>query len=310
VYSIEFPQTGKWSIIADGSDQFSILVNGKSDLSFDSFRFVETGGRPGHTGAFPISGSPAPGKVLFAQATLTGAKQLLSYEFRNRTGTVLSRFSLASNDAADTQTQTGEVTVPAEPFNVYAVGEDDNRLNFQRVIATTFNPQNVTVVAPVAVTLPRGQTTTYFFKVQNSGAADTFIFSVLDDKKYIASMSTASATLGTGDATIVKVTLNPSVAEPVGTVDTLTFSAQSTSVSDASNFAVLSSPVVAATLAGDVNRDGKIDCDDLGLVRASFGARAGDRSFNPNVDIDNNGVVDARDLAFVARLVSVGTTCK
>ena len=310
VFTIDAPQKGEWKIIASGTDQFSILANGRSDLSFDAFRFVTESGRPGHTGAFPIPGAPSPGKTLFAAATVTGNKTLVSYEFRSRTGAVLDRFSLVSNDAADSDTQTGAVTVPNGPFNVYAVGEDDNRQRFQRLISTAFNPQSISLIAPLTVPLPRGQATTYFFKAQNDGPADTFNFIATDDKKYITSVAPASASLASGQSAVIKIVLTPPLSVPIGSRDSLTLTVESTSNPDGRNFAVLSSQVVGATVAGDVNRDGRVDCDDLGLIKASFGSRAGGKAFNPNVDVDNNGVIDARDLAIVSRLIPVGTICK
>lgn len=107
----------------------------------------------------------------------------------------------------------------------------------------------------------------------------------------------------------MKVDLTPPTTTSVGTIDTLTFSAESVTRNDVRNFAVLSSQVIAPPAVGDVNRDGRVDCDDLGLVKASFGKRAGQPAFNPTVDIDINGIVDARDLAQVARQVPVGTIC-
>ena len=90
---------------------------------------------------------------------------------------------------------------------------------------------------------------------------------------------------------------------PVGTRDTLTVTATSTTRPDVRNFAVITSTVVAPKLFGDVNRDGRVDCDDLALIRASFGSKTGSRSFNPDVDVDSNGAIDIRDLASVTRLL-------
>ena len=68
--------------------------------------------------------------------------------------------------------------------------------------------------------------------------------------------------------------------------------------------------MVAAKLFGDVNRDGLVDCADLALIKASFGSRTGSRAFNPDVDVDTNGVIDIRDLAAVSRVLPVGTNCR
>ena len=75
-------------------------------------------------------------------------------------------------------------------------------------------------------------------------------------------------------------------------------------VSDA-NF-TLSAP---ASVPGDVNADGVVDCADLGVVRASFGRRTGQAGFDARADVTRDGVVDARDLNFVSQRVAAGTSC-
>ncbi|MFC5514066.1 dockerin type I domain-containing protein [Massilia jejuensis] len=310
VLSINAPQVGEWKVNISGLDEFSIIINGRSALAFDSFRFVTSAGRPGHLGAKAYSGWPAPGATLHALASMTGTTQNLAFQFRTPAGTVLRNFTLSANDTAQPGVQTGTVQVPNEPFNVYAVGELAGRVKFQRVIASTVVPQLVSVVAPIAVGLPRGQLTNYLFKVRNDGAAGTFNFVARDDRLYITSVTPASATLASGASVLVRVQLTPPSTAPVGTVETLTFTAEHALQPDLRNFAVLTSQVIGAAIVGDLNRDGVVNCDDLGLVKASFGMRAGNPSFNPVVDLDNNGIVDARDLALVASKVPAGTVCK
>jgi hypothetical protein len=70
-----------------------------------------------------------------------------------------------------------------------------------------------------------------------------------------------------------------------------------------------STTVTVATLVGDLNSDGAVNCGDLAVVRASFGKRTGQSAFDPRADVNSNGVVDVRDLSFVSRLVSPGTKC-
>jgi len=308
--AIDAPQQGTWQITASGSDTFSILVNGASSLSFSDFSFVEEKGRPGHSGAFPIAGSPGPGQTLQAMATLGAAATTRSYEFRRPDNTLLSRFTLESTVPTDTTIQIGAVQVPDGPFVAYAVGVDDAGAEYQRVVANVFNPQTVMVTAPSAVGLPQGQTTTYIFSVKNEGSADNFNFDALDDRGYVLSVTPASAALATGASTTVAVAVRPPVTAPIGSVQTLTFNAQSAADAAARNFATLSSVVTAPVITGDVNRDGRVDCDDLGLVRVSFGSTPAAGAFNPNVDLDANGIVNARDLAVVGRAVPAGTICR
>ena len=62
-------------------------------------------------------------------------------------------------------------------------------------------------------------------------------------------------------------------------------------------------------LPGDVNADGVVDCADLGVIRAAFGTRTGQPGFDPRADVVQDGVIDVRDLTYVARLVPQGTSC-
>jgi hypothetical protein len=64
-----------------------------------------------------------------------------------------------------------------------------------------------------------------------------------------------------------------------------------------------------AKVPGDLNGDGKVDCSDLAIVRASFGKRSGQPGFDSRADTNNDGVVNVRDLSFVAQKLSAGTRC-
>lgn len=62
-------------------------------------------------------------------------------------------------------------------------------------------------------------------------------------------------------------------------------------------------------LGGDLNGDNAVNCADLAIVRASMGRRTGQPGFDARADVDKNGVVDMRDLAYVAQRVPAGTSC-
>jgi uncharacterized repeat protein (TIGR02543 family) len=62
-------------------------------------------------------------------------------------------------------------------------------------------------------------------------------------------------------------------------------------------------------IPGDLNGDGAVTCADLAIVKASFGKRTGQTGFDSRADINNDGVVDIRDLSFVSRLLLAGTKC-
>jgi hypothetical protein len=63
-------------------------------------------------------------------------------------------------------------------------------------------------------------------------------------------------------------------------------------------------------IPGDVNGDDTVDCGDLVIIKASFGKRSGQPGFDPRADINGDGVVNVKDLAFVARKIPVGVRCQ
>jgi 6-phosphogluconolactonase len=62
-------------------------------------------------------------------------------------------------------------------------------------------------------------------------------------------------------------------------------------------------------MEGDVNGDGFINCVDVDLVKASFGAKTGQPGFNPAADVNKDGVVNVLDLAIVSQKLIPGTKC-
>lgn len=311
VFTVTAPAPGAWRLDVSGSigGEYSVLVSGESDLSLDEFRFVELGGRPGHQGYFPIGGLPRLGAVSKALAKLSGSPASVQFEFRNLNGGLLQRFNL-STDGAEPGRLVGDVTVPTESFRIYAVGQDGAGTSYQRLVSTVIIPQAVLVNAPASVDLGQGQATTFIYEVKHSGPADTYRFEGTDVRRFISSVTPASATLTDGASQLVRVVVTTPAGTPVGTSDTITLTAVSASDVARRNFAVINTSVVAPKLFGDVNRDSVVDCADLALIKASFGSKAGSRSFNPDVDVDTNGVIDIRDLAAVSRLLPAGTVCR
>ena len=66
---------------------------------------------------------------------------------------------------------------------------------------------------------------------------------------------------------------------------------------------------VGQIILGDLNGDRKVDCVDLTVIKAAFGKRTGQPGFDLRADVNNDGVVDIRDLTFVSQRLPVGTRC-
>jgi streptogramin lyase len=60
---------------------------------------------------------------------------------------------------------------------------------------------------------------------------------------------------------------------------------------------------------GDLNGDGNVNCQDIAIVKASFGKRSGQTGFNSSADVNQDGMVDIRDLAWVSQKLPAGTRC-
>jgi hypothetical protein len=62
-------------------------------------------------------------------------------------------------------------------------------------------------------------------------------------------------------------------------------------------------------MPADVNGDLKIDCSDVAVVKAALGRRIGQLGFDARVDVNNDGIVDIRDLAAVTQKLAPATSC-
>jgi hypothetical protein len=123
--------------------------------------------------------------------------------------------------------------------------------------------------------------------VRNDGPADTFSISATDDRHYITSVSPSTLTLATGASANVIVTLTPPSSAVIGSSDSLTVSAQSTSVASLHNSASLTMLV-----SGVAQMPGRPDfmAEIIGQENVAPGVIGLDVRFT------NTGVGTARDM--------------
>jgi hypothetical protein len=254
IVNVTGPTPGVWKLsITGGSGSYSASVKGNSPIRFDRFDFVETRGRDGHTGLYPILGQPVAGSDLPGRARLFGPASNVHFELRSEAGDVLSPVDLelgGSPDVADDEYY-GTLTPPTgSTFRLYATGTDSAGDAFVRAFPPTFRAQSVKVesVSPPAG-LPAGQTTPVQFKVTNLGSPGTFGVTSVSSVGS-AAPSPSSVTLATGES----ATVSDAVTIPSGTADgtfvQLSLVAQSTADPAVTNNAVLGLVVGSAdTLA-------------------------------------------------------------
>lgn len=64
-----------------------------------------------------------------------------------------------------------------------------------------------------------------------------------------------------------------------------------------------------AYVYGDVNEDAQLNCADVSVATAAVGRRVGQPGYRAAADVDQNGVIDVRDIAAMARMLPAGTRC-
>ncbi len=71
----------------------------------------------------------------------------------------------------------------------------------------------------------------------------------------------------------------------------------------------ISNTNLTVVLRADLTGDGQVDCADLAIMKSLIGKRVGDPGFDPRADFNNDGVIDVRDLTYVANRATVGVRC-
>jgi len=229
--AVAVPQSGQ---------QFSIRVAGESTIDVTSFEFMEFADLGAHPGYKRIVGSPVPGRLTPVALTLAAAgASTATVQFRGLDGSVLQTLNLQdvgwSDDPSEVRASGwkvyfGQVTIPTVPFHVYVTGQTTNGNAYQRLLPGVIRPQTVEIIAPPIANLQPGKSMTYNMQVKNSGPADTFQLTGVDDENYLAGISPATFSLGTNATKNIKVSIKvPANAVPL-TLDTLRFTVQGTNV--------------------------------------------------------------------------------
>jgi hypothetical protein len=261
IFTIDAPTPGQWSLAVGGWGRLSMVVMGNSDLSLDSFRFVERRGRIEHEGLFPIKGQPLAGEDQMVTASLVGPFATTEFLRQSPDTTPIDTLALIAGndeDAAD-DVFVGTLDPGAGAFRVYARGTDLDGNIFQRAFAPTFRGQSVKVSALTsAARLTPGTVTWVELEVTNLGLSADFRVTAADDLGFVSSVSPSVVTLGMMESATVEIGLFvPAEQEP--RIDTLTVVAQSLADASVSNSAIMGLAIDAET---DQDGDGFPDDED------------------------------------------------
>jgi hypothetical protein len=237
-----------------------------------------------------IDGEPGPDQPLYAIAALSGIASAPQFQLRRKNFTALAPLAL-EQDQTDNGKYFGALTIPNQPFVVYATGTDSSGYPYQRLVSVMVTPQTVSVIAPSRQDLRPGISTALVYQVRNDGPADTFAISATDDRHYITSVTPSTLTLATGASANVTVTLKPPADARIGSSDSLTLSAQSTSVASLHNSASLT--VLVSGVAQTPGRPDLI-AEIVGQENVAPGVIGLDVRFT------NTGVGTARDLSLAS----------
>jgi dockerin type I repeat protein/uncharacterized protein DUF642 len=117
------------------------------------------------------------------------------------------------------------------------------------------------------------------------------------------------ATCGTGPQTFTVGTLNTPTLNNTFTAAGAGLQSYPVTATDLAGNTSTSKANYTVIPPGDLNGDGSVGCDDLAIVKASFGKKAGQPGYNPIADVNHDGVVNVLDLSFVASRIPNGTKC-
>lgn len=292
--AVTTPSAGNWKLTLGGIGNYDISLTGDSNLELNRFEFVETRGRDGHAGLFPIKSQPLAGATQQARATILGEINTAQFVLVNEAGNSIASLPMTrAGSDSNADEFLASFVLPAETFRVLVKGQLLTGESYQRIYSPLFFGRSVKVEALGGGfgTFSPGQNYTVRFLVTNLGAPDTFLVTATDERHFINNVH-ASVTLGPSQTSVVEIALTIPTSTPIGTTNNISLAAKGVTTANGTVFTQI---VRAATIAGDIDGDGDVDRDDVSII---FMARNQASSGNGDPrDIDRDGkitVLDAR----------------
>lgn len=172
-------------------------------------RFVEPGGRPGHTGLFPLQGQPAVGKTQTLRVVVSGvAGPTVTVSLVSATGSTLSTSTFTRVEDPDFESKVfyGSFTIPAVPFRISVAGMGKDSKPFQLNPSSQILPSTLDIkIRPLHPSIARGVRNVFYLFVTNLGPPGTFNVSITDNVGNSANPYAPTMQLGTGQQSSIRI---------------------------------------------------------------------------------------------------------
>ncbi|KAH0556247.1 hypothetical protein GP486_005825 [Trichoglossum hirsutum] len=167
--SLPPPTPGIYKATISGNGTFTFLGAGVSTLQLSSFNFASVRGRPGHTGWYPMAGTPPFDKDVGAIAEMAGGFKTANFSFRAPSfaavaGATTSNMTAGSGQPGFPRNSSffaPAVRVPRQNLLLYVMGEDDKGMPYQRALQAVVVTANGTVPRVNTTATYPNSTTTY-----------------------------------------------------------------------------------------------------------------------------------------------------
>jgi len=198
----------------------------------DFFRcdLVETKGRAGHEGDFPIPGNPLPGQVDVL-VVFTDYAHAVQFRLETPSGDLLQYIELdAPAGQSISNSFGGTIEVPTEPFRIAASGEDLDSEAFDRACGQIYTPQSVEVRFQKEIIVAGPGLLEMVVTVTNHGPAQTFQFDANETLGLDVEVSPISVDLEEGASAPLTVSVTiPAISSGMLEIDLI---ATATSLAD------------------------------------------------------------------------------
>jgi hypothetical protein len=293
LFAVSAPASGVWRVALAGPGNFDLSVTADSPIELNRFQFVETRGRDGHTGLFPIKSQPLAGALQQGRATVLGPVGSANFRLVSEAGDPIADLPTTSGGELNSDEWLLTFQLPTERFRVQVSGLDTGGRAYTRTYPELFLGRTVKVEALGGGfgNFAPGLSTVVRFLVTNLGAADTFAITAVDERGFIRPATPASATLGPNQSRTIDVPVVIPSNAAVGTTNNISLSARGAS---SANGTVFTQVVRATSIPGDLDNDGDVDRDDIAIIFAARNQFASGPA-DPR-DLDRDGRITVLDV--------------